>query len=39
MSPFWSNIIIRTVLRPKHKDDVQPVTYSSYDVAKGWYEW
>ena len=38
MTRFWERFIIRTVLRPKKEEGVDPETYSSYDLAKGWYE-
>lgn len=38
MTPFWERFIIRTVLRPKNKEGAEDETYSSYDLAKGWYE-
>jgi uncharacterized membrane-anchored protein YitT (DUF2179 family) len=38
MNPFWTKIIIHTVLNPKSKRNAKPKTYSSYDLAKGGYE-
>lgn len=38
MTPFWERLIIRRVLRPKNEEGTEPETYSSYDLAKGWYQ-
>ena len=38
MNPFWTKIIIRTVLDPKSKSKAKERTYSKYDIAKGGYE-
>jgi len=38
MTPFWEKLIIRTVLRPKKEEGAESETYSSYDLAKGWYQ-
>lgn len=38
MTPFWERLIIRKVLRPKNEEGTEPETYSSYDLAKGWYQ-
>ena len=38
MTPFWEKFIIRTVLQPKNEGEAQIEPYSSYDLAKGWFE-
>jgi len=38
MNPFWTKVIIRTVLDPKSKRNKKESPYSKYDIAKGGYE-
>jgi len=38
MTPFWTKVIIRTVLNPKNKSKSKTKSYSKYDIAKGGYE-
>ncbi|HZV70326.1 MAG TPA: YitT family protein [Saprospiraceae bacterium] len=38
MNPFWTKVIVRTVLDPKSKRNKKESPYSKYDIAKGGYE-
>ncbi len=38
MKPTLQKFIIRTILRPRHKGDGIAEHYTTYDLAKGWYE-
>ncbi len=38
LTPFWTRMIVRFVLKDKYKGKPEPKTYSKYDIAKGLYE-
>src|SRR5687768_16866924 len=38
LTPFWTRLIVRFVLKDKYRGKPEQKTYSAYDIAKGSYE-